>query len=106
MSLYCIRSELSEILSDSRDVSSVEVLMNYHQSLKSEVEARSRSTLECIEMGKTLLAVRNPAAEEVRDYLVIDKSAHCCRRKHNASGQTEIILQELKRENQKKLFRK
>lgn len=49
-----------------RDVSSVEVLMNYHQSLKSEVEARSRSTLECIEMGKTLLAARNPAAEEVR----------------------------------------
>lgn len=54
-------------LCDFRDVSSVEVLMNYHQSLKSEVEARSRSTLECIEMGKTLLAVRNPAAEEVRD---------------------------------------
>lgn len=48
-----------------RDVSSVEVLMNYHQSLKSEVEARSRSILECIEMGKTLLAARNPAAEEV-----------------------------------------
>lgn len=39
--------------------------MNYHQSLKSEVEARNRSTLECIEMGKTLLAARNPAAEEV-----------------------------------------
>lgn len=55
------------ILCDFRDVSSVEVLMNYHQSLKSEVEARSRSTMECIEMGKTLLAVRNPAAEEVRD---------------------------------------
>lgn len=49
-----------------RDVSSVEVLMNYHQSLKSEVEARSQSILECIEMGKTLLAARNPAAEEVR----------------------------------------
>uniref|UniRef100_A0A672HWI9 Spectrin, beta, non-erythrocytic 4b n=1 Tax=Salarias fasciatus TaxID=181472 RepID=A0A672HWI9_SALFA len=52
-----------------RDVSSVEVLMNYHQSLKSEVEARSRSTLECIEMGKTLLAARNPAAEEIKDKL-------------------------------------
>uniref|UniRef100_H3DNS5 Spectrin beta chain n=1 Tax=Tetraodon nigroviridis TaxID=99883 RepID=H3DNS5_TETNG len=52
-----------------RDVSSVEVLMNYHQSLKSEVEARSRSTLECIEMGKTLLAVRNPAAEEIKEKL-------------------------------------
>uniref|UniRef100_A0A3Q3BGL2 Spectrin beta chain n=1 Tax=Kryptolebias marmoratus TaxID=37003 RepID=A0A3Q3BGL2_KRYMA len=48
-----------------RDVSSVEVLMNYHQSLKSEVDARSQSTLECVEMGKTLLAARNPAAEEV-----------------------------------------
>lgn len=53
-----------------RDVSSVEVLMNYHQSLKSEVEARSRGTLECIEMGKTLLAVRNPAAEEVRSEIL------------------------------------
>uniref|UniRef100_A0A3Q4AQ61 Spectrin beta chain n=1 Tax=Mola mola TaxID=94237 RepID=A0A3Q4AQ61_MOLML len=52
-----------------RDVSSVEVLMNYHQSLKSEVEARSRSTLECIEMGKTLLAVRNPASEEIKEKL-------------------------------------
>ncbi|KAE8294957.1 Spectrin beta chain, non-erythrocytic 4 Beta-IV spectrin Spectrin, non-erythroid beta chain 3 [Larimichthys crocea] len=52
-----------------RDVSSVEVLMNYHQSLKSEVEARSRSTVECIEMGKTLLAARNPASEEIKDKL-------------------------------------
>ncbi|XP_023271807.1 spectrin beta chain, non-erythrocytic 4-like [Seriola lalandi dorsalis] len=52
-----------------RDVSSVEVLMNYHQSLKSEVEARNRSTLECIEMGKTLLAARNPAAEEIKEKL-------------------------------------
>lgn len=48
-----------------RDVSSVEVLMNYHQSLKSEVEARNKSVLQCIEMGKTLLAARNPASEEV-----------------------------------------
>uniref|UniRef100_A0A8C1DEZ9 Spectrin beta chain n=1 Tax=Cyprinus carpio carpio TaxID=630221 RepID=A0A8C1DEZ9_CYPCA len=41
-----------------RDVSSVEVLMNYHQSLKSEVEARNKSVLQCIEMGKTLLAAQ------------------------------------------------
>ncbi|XP_053728371.1 spectrin beta chain, non-erythrocytic 4-like isoform X1 [Synchiropus splendidus] len=52
-----------------RDVSSVEVLMNYHQSLKSEVEARSRGVGECIEVGKTLLAARNPAAEEIREKL-------------------------------------
>ncbi|XP_067363116.1 spectrin beta chain, non-erythrocytic 4-like isoform X5 [Channa argus] len=52
-----------------RDVSSVEVLMNYHQSLKNEVEARAESILECIEMGKTLLAARNPAAEEIKEKL-------------------------------------
>ncbi|XP_047195582.1 spectrin beta chain, non-erythrocytic 1-like isoform X2 [Hippoglossus stenolepis] len=52
-----------------RDVSSVEVLMNYHQSLRGEIEARSRSVLKCIEMGKTLLAVRNPAAEEIKEKL-------------------------------------
>ncbi|XP_051952978.1 spectrin beta chain, non-erythrocytic 4-like isoform X2 [Xyrauchen texanus] len=52
-----------------RDVSSVEVLMNYHQSLKSEVEARNKSIIHCIEMGKTLLAARNPASEEIKDKL-------------------------------------
>ncbi|XP_051513041.1 spectrin beta chain, non-erythrocytic 4-like isoform X1 [Myxocyprinus asiaticus] len=52
-----------------RDVSSVEVLMNYHQSLKSEVEARNKSVVHCIEMGKTLLAARNPASEEIKDKL-------------------------------------
>uniref|UniRef100_A0AAV2J2N4 PH domain-containing protein n=1 Tax=Knipowitschia caucasica TaxID=637954 RepID=A0AAV2J2N4_KNICA len=52
-----------------RDVSSVEVLMNYHQSLKSEVEARRHSTVECVEMGKTLLAARNPASPEIKDKL-------------------------------------
>ncbi|XP_061733578.1 spectrin beta chain, non-erythrocytic 4-like isoform X2 [Nerophis ophidion] len=52
-----------------RDVSSVEVLMNYHQSLNSEVDARSHSVVECIEMGKTLLAARNPAAQEIKEKL-------------------------------------
>ncbi|KAG7470716.1 hypothetical protein MATL_G00116770 [Megalops atlanticus] len=52
-----------------RDVSSVEVLMNYHQGLKSEVEARNKNMLQCVEMGKTLLAARNPAAEEIREKL-------------------------------------
>ncbi|XP_036392022.1 spectrin beta chain, non-erythrocytic 4-like isoform X2 [Megalops cyprinoides] len=52
-----------------RDVSSVEVLMNYHQGLKNEVEARNKNMLQCVEMGKTLLAARNPAAEEIREKL-------------------------------------
>ncbi|XP_062861105.1 spectrin beta chain, non-erythrocytic 4-like isoform X1 [Trichomycterus rosablanca] len=52
-----------------RDVSSVEVLMNYHQSLKNEVEARNTSMVQCIEMGRTLLASRNPASEEIQEKL-------------------------------------
>uniref|UniRef100_A0AAY4EEK2 Spectrin beta chain n=1 Tax=Denticeps clupeoides TaxID=299321 RepID=A0AAY4EEK2_9TELE len=52
-----------------RDVSSVEVLMNYHQSLKSEVEARKKSMVQCVEMGKTLLASRNQASEEIKEKL-------------------------------------
>ncbi|XP_077421890.1 spectrin beta chain, non-erythrocytic 4 isoform X2 [Vanacampus margaritifer] len=52
-----------------RDVSSVEVLMNYHQSLRNEVDARSQSVIECIDMGKMLLAARNPAAHQIKEKL-------------------------------------
>ncbi|KAJ8405792.1 hypothetical protein AAFF_G00312290 [Aldrovandia affinis] len=51
-----------------RDVS-VEVMVNYHQSLRSNIEARNKSMLQCLELGKTLLAARTPAAEEVKDKL-------------------------------------
>ncbi|XP_061916611.1 spectrin beta chain, non-erythrocytic 4-like isoform X5 [Entelurus aequoreus] len=76
-----------------RDVSSVEVLMNYHQSLKSEVDARSHSVVECIEMGKTLLAARNPAAQEVKEKL--DKVVA---KQHELSGKWDKhweVLQQL-----------
>ncbi|KAG5844063.1 hypothetical protein ANANG_G00157460 [Anguilla anguilla] len=52
-----------------RDLSSVEVVINYHQSLKSDIEARNKSLLQCLELGKTLMTARNPAAEEVREKL-------------------------------------
>uniref|UniRef100_A0A8C3XQX3 PH domain-containing protein n=1 Tax=Chelydra serpentina TaxID=8475 RepID=A0A8C3XQX3_CHESE len=52
-----------------RDVSSVEVLMNYHQGLKSEIEARSQSIAACVELGKTLVLNRSPAAEEIKEHL-------------------------------------
>ncbi|MGH0114937.1 UNVERIFIED_CONTAM: hypothetical protein FKN15_065861 [Acipenser sinensis] len=52
-----------------RDVSSVEVLMNYHQGLKNEIEARNKNMMQCVEMGKMLLAARNPAAEEIKEKL-------------------------------------
>ncbi|XP_077468261.1 spectrin beta chain, non-erythrocytic 4 isoform X4 [Stigmatopora argus] len=52
-----------------RDVSSVEVLMNYHQSLRNEVDARSQNVVECIDVGKMLLAARNPAAHQIKEKL-------------------------------------
>ncbi|CAM5129135.1 unnamed protein product [Natator depressus] len=52
-----------------RDVSSVEVLMNYHQGLKSEIDARSQSITACVELGKTLVLNRSPAAEEIKGQL-------------------------------------
>ncbi|XP_075771677.1 spectrin beta chain, non-erythrocytic 4 isoform X2 [Pelodiscus sinensis] len=52
-----------------RDVSSVEVLMSYHQGLKSELEARSKSIAACVELGETLVLNGSPAAEEIRAHL-------------------------------------
>lgn len=48
-----------------RDVSSVELLMNDHQGLKSEIEARGKSVAACLELGKTLILGKSPAADEV-----------------------------------------
>uniref|UniRef100_A0A452I344 PH domain-containing protein n=1 Tax=Gopherus agassizii TaxID=38772 RepID=A0A452I344_9SAUR len=52
-----------------RDVSSVELLMNYHQGLKSEIDARSQSIAACVELGKALVLNRSPVAEEIRGHL-------------------------------------
>lgn len=49
-----------------RDVSSVELLMSDHQSLKNEIEARAKSISSCVELGKSLILSKSPAAEEVR----------------------------------------
>ena len=49
-----------------RDVSSVELLMNNHQGIKAEIDARNDSFSACIDLGKALLARKHYAAEEVR----------------------------------------
>lgn len=49
-----------------RDVSSVELLMNNHQGIKAEIDARNDSFTTCIELGKSLLARKHYASEEVR----------------------------------------
>lgn len=50
-----------------RDVSSVELLMNNHQGIKAEIDARNDSFTACIELGKSLLARKHYASDEVRD---------------------------------------
>lgn len=52
-----------------RDVSSVELLMNNHQGIKAEIDARNDSFTSCIELGKELLARKHRASEEVRSLL-------------------------------------
>ena len=48
-----------------RDVSSVEVLMNYHQGLKTELEARMPELTACQELGRSLLLNKSAMADEV-----------------------------------------
>ncbi|OQV17845.1 Spectrin beta chain [Hypsibius exemplaris] len=55
----------------ARDVSGVELLMNNHQSLRAEVDARDSSFAECIELGKDLLARNHYASPEVKDKLLL-----------------------------------
>ncbi|XP_055345534.1 spectrin beta chain-like isoform X2 [Paramacrobiotus metropolitanus] len=55
----------------ARDVSGVELLMNSHQSLRAEIDARDSSFGECIELGKDLLARSHYASPEIRDKLVL-----------------------------------
>ncbi|KAG9472487.1 hypothetical protein GDO78_019184 [Eleutherodactylus coqui] len=52
-----------------RDVSSVEVLINYHQGLKCEMETRNKRIADCVELGKSLVLNKRPATEEIKQNL-------------------------------------
>ncbi|XP_059681849.1 spectrin beta chain, erythrocytic [Gavia stellata] len=53
-----------------RDVSSVELLMKYHQSIRAEVDARGKSFATCIELGKKLLQRKHQDSPEIKAKLV------------------------------------
>ncbi|XP_067895582.1 spectrin beta chain, non-erythrocytic 1-like isoform X1 [Heterodontus francisci] len=53
-----------------RDVSSVELLMKYHQGIRAEIEPRNRNFTSCIDLGKTMLARKHHASEEIKEKLV------------------------------------
>lgn len=54
-----------------RDVSGVELLMNNHQSLKAEIDAREDNITACISLGKELLNRNHYASAEIKDKLVV-----------------------------------
>ena len=51
-------------------MSGVELLMNNHQSLKAEIEAREENFAICINLGKDLLARKHYRSQEVREKLI------------------------------------
>ncbi|XP_061693988.1 spectrin beta chain, non-erythrocytic 1 isoform X3 [Syngnathoides biaculeatus] len=61
---------LIEAQEKPRDVSSVELLMNNHQGIKAEIDARNDSFSACIELGKALLARKHYAAAQIKEKLL------------------------------------
>lgn len=53
-----------------RDVSGVELLLNNHQSLKAEIDARAENFTICLNLGKDLVNRRHPRINEVKDKCV------------------------------------
>lgn len=54
-----------------RDVSGVELLMNNHQSLKAEIDAREDTLKACTTLGKELLDRPHYAASDIQDKLIV-----------------------------------
>ncbi|XP_018305239.1 spectrin beta chain [Mycetomoellerius zeteki] len=52
-----------------RDVAGVELLMNNHQSLKAEIDAREDNLMACINLGKDLLARNHYASAQIKEKL-------------------------------------
>ena len=61
---------LCYILCFNSDVSGVELLMNNHQSLKAEIDARGDNFSACIALGKELLSRGHYASSEIKEKLV------------------------------------
>jgi len=53
-----------------RDVSGVELLMNNHQGLKAEIDAREENFTICVNLGKDLMMRKHPRSAEVRERLI------------------------------------
>lgn len=56
---------------NSRDVSSVELLMKYHQDIRAETETRGPKFNDCVKLGRTLLEQKHKDSDEVLRYISI-----------------------------------
>ena len=63
-----------------RDVSGVELLMNNHQSVKAEIDARDENFSICVNLGKDLLARKHYRSPEVcvLTYTLAARSTRAC----------------------------
>ncbi|XP_004698710.1 spectrin beta chain, erythrocytic isoform X1 [Echinops telfairi] len=52
-----------------RDVSSVELLMKYHQGIQAEIETRSKNFSACLELGESLLQRQHQASDQIQEKL-------------------------------------
>ncbi|XP_006864620.1 PREDICTED: spectrin beta chain, erythrocytic isoform X2 [Chrysochloris asiatica] len=78
-----------------RDVSSVELLMKYHQSIKAEMNTRSKNFNACLELGESLLQRQHQASEEIREKLrqVESKREEMNEKWETRSEQLSILLE-------------
>ncbi|KAA0711356.1 Spectrin beta chain, non-erythrocytic 1 [Triplophysa tibetana] len=53
-----------------RDVSSVELLMKYHQGIRAEIETRGPKFNQCIELGQALLERKQKDSAEIKEKLM------------------------------------
>ena len=51
-------------------MSGVELLMNNHQSLRAEIDARDENFTICVNLGKDILTREHPRSPEVRNKLM------------------------------------
>ena len=65
---YIIPTEIciTQLCQLYRDVSGVELLMNNHQSLKAEVDAREENFTICLNLGRDLLDRKHYRSDEVK----------------------------------------
>ncbi|XP_026313733.1 spectrin beta chain isoform X3 [Hyposmocoma kahamanoa] len=78
-----------------RDVSGVELLMNNHQSLKAEIDAREDSFSACIALGRELLARQHYASADIKEKLLqlTDQRTALLRRWEERWENLQLILE-------------